>query len=98
MCMYAVMCTDHSTKKQHREVGMLTVVTSVSIAGVLVNTLAQYVRDAGSIPALDTLFHVFIPSTMQAAATMIMLCVVRCVNLLCVCIYISCVCPLPVCM
>ena len=44
----------------HREVGVGIVVTSGSLCDLMVSTLAGNVIDVGSIPALGTIFLIFI--------------------------------------
>ena len=45
-----------SGKESHKQLGAGTVVTSGSLAGVMVSTLALIAKEASSIPALGTLF------------------------------------------
>ena len=56
--MSVVGCTDLSGKELHRQVGMGKMVTSVSLGGIMVSTLAWNARDVGSI--LGTVFPIFI--------------------------------------
>ena len=51
-----VFCTDLSGEVSHREVGMGSVLTSGSLCGVVVNTLAQNASDVGLNPALGAIF------------------------------------------
>ena len=63
-------------------------VTPRSLGGVMISTLGQNVRDVGLIPALGTIFPIFITAMPLGAVTMI-LCAVWLLNLPCVCyIYI----------
>ena len=52
----AVLCTDLSGKESHRRGRM---VTSESLGGALISTVAQNARDVGSIPTLYTIFPIF---------------------------------------
>ena len=65
------------------------VVTSGSLHGVMVYTLVRNAREVGSIPALDTIFPIFIPPMTLFVVTMIpyKLCPVWSLNLRCVCIW-----------
>ena len=47
----------------HKQVGMGIVVKSGSLCGVMVSTLARNASDVGSIPALSTIFPIFITTT-----------------------------------
>ena len=87
---YVVVSTDLSGKEPHRQVGVGSTVTSRSLGGKLVSTLARNVRDVGSIPVLSAIFSIFVTPTTLVAVTRIlyMLCVVCVLNLPCVCIYI----------
>ena len=58
-----VVCTNLSGKEPHRQAGIGKVVTSGSLGDVMVSTLAQNARGVGSIPALGTIFPIFITST-----------------------------------
>ena len=55
-----VVCTDFSGKEPHGQAGVGMVLTSGSLGGVIVSTLARNARDVGSIPALGTIFPIFI--------------------------------------
>ena len=58
------MCADLSGKKLHRQVGVGRMVTSGSLGCIMVSTLPQECRrDVGSIPALGTVFPIFITPT-----------------------------------
>ena len=56
-----VVCTDLSGKELHRQVGVARVVTSRSLGGVIVSTLAWNARGVHSIPALGAILSTFIP-------------------------------------
>ena len=58
-----VVYTDLLGKKLHRQVDVGTVVTSGSLGGIMVSTLAQNASDVGSIPLLGTIFPIFITPT-----------------------------------
>ena len=59
-----VVCIDLSGKDLYRQVGVIRVVTSGSLGGVIVCTLAWNARDMGSISVQGTIFPVFItPAT-----------------------------------
>ena len=81
--MYVVVSPDLSGKEQCRKVAVGRVVTSGSLGGVMVRTLAWNARDVGSIPALGTIFRIFITFTTLVALTMILnkLCAVLLLNL-----------------
>ena len=49
MWMSVIVCTDLSGKESPRQVGVGTEVTSGSLGGVMVSTLAGNARDVGSI-------------------------------------------------
>ena len=52
-------------QEPHRQEGVGSKVTSGSLAGEMVSTLAQNARDLGLIPAVGTLFSIFItPKTL----------------------------------
>ena len=55
-----VVYTDLSGKELHRQVVMGRVVTSESLGGVMVSTLARYTRDAGLILTLGAMLPIFI--------------------------------------
>ena len=55
-----VVCTDPSGKEPHREVGVGRMVTSGSLCGVMVSTLARNARDVDLISALGTIFTLLI--------------------------------------
>ena len=57
-------------KELHRQVGMGILVTSVSLGGVMVSILARNARYVGSIPAVGTLFPIFIIPTTYASGTL----------------------------
>ena len=62
--MNVVVYTYLSSKEPHRQAGVSSMVTSGSLGGVMVNTLAHNVRDVGTIPALGIIFPIFItPNT-----------------------------------
>ena len=63
MLLVITVCTDLSGKEAHRQVGMDKVVTSRSLAGVMVSTMAQNARDMGRITTLGTIFPIFITPT-----------------------------------
>ena len=67
-----VICTDLSGKELHRQLGVGIVVTSESICGVVISTLAWNVRDVGSIPTLSMIFPIFITPTTVVAVTRIL--------------------------
>ena len=69
-------------------VGVGRVVTSKSLGGVMVCTLAQNVTDVGSIPALDILFPILI-TLLPRQWCRDQLCAVWLLNLSSVCIYES---------
>ena len=56
-----VVCTDLSDSgmEPHRLVGIDRVMTSASLGGVVVSTLARHTRDVGSIPALGAILPYF---------------------------------------
>ena len=58
---------DLSCQEPHRQVCEDRLVTSGSLAGVMVITLAQTARDMGSIPAIGAIFALFISSTLFSA-------------------------------
>ena len=58
-----VGCTDLSSKELHRQIGVGIVVTSGSLHGVMVSTLAQNAKDVGSILALGTIIPIFVSPT-----------------------------------
>ena len=58
--MSVIVCTDLSGKAPHREVGLGSMVTSVSLGGEMVSTLAQNASDVGLITALGPIFPIFI--------------------------------------
>ena len=58
--MSVLVCTDLSGKEPHRQVGMGRVMTSGSLGGVMLSTLAQNARDIGSMSTLGTIFPIFI--------------------------------------
>ena len=94
--MTAAVCTDLSGKELHRQVGMSSIVTTGSLVGVMVSTLAQNARGVGLIPALGTIVPIFITPVMLVAMAMILykLCDVWLLNLPCACVYVW---SLPVC-
>ena len=51
-----VDCTHFPGKELHRHVGMDRMVTSGSLDGGMVSTVAQNARDVGSIPILCAIF------------------------------------------
>ena len=51
---------------------MFIVVTSGSLGGVIVSTLAQNARDEGLIPILGAIFPIFITPTTLVAVTVIL--------------------------
>ena len=55
-----VVCTDFWDKEPYRKVGVGSMVTSGTLCGVMVSTLAQNAKDVGLIPALGTIFLIFI--------------------------------------
>ena len=55
-----VVCTDFSGKEPHRQVGVVRVVTSGSLGGEMVGTLAQSAKDVSSFPALGAIFPISI--------------------------------------
>ena len=55
-----IVCTDFSGREQPRQVDVGSVATSGSSGGAMVSTLVQNARDVGSIPALGTIFSIFI--------------------------------------
>ena len=67
-----VVCTHLPDRELHRQVGRSRVVKSGSLDGVMVNTLAQNVRDVGSIPTLGTIFPFVNTSTRLVSITTIM--------------------------
>ena len=65
-----LVCTDLSCKEQHRQVGIGSVITSDSLGGEMVSTLAWNARDVGLIPILGSIFPIFIiPTTLVAITT-----------------------------
>ena len=86
MGMSVVVCTDLSGKEPHSNVGVVTVVTSGSLGGVMVSILVQNARDAGSIPSIGTICLIFI-----APMTYIHIYACKCLHLyiyVCINIYI----------
>ena len=64
-----------SGKKPHRQVGVGTVVTSLSSRGIMVRALARNTRDVGSIPILDKIFPIsFTPTTILNFSCDVLLC------------------------
>ena len=60
-----VVCTYLSGKELHRQVYVDIVVTSGSLHGVMVRTLAWNDRDVSSVSSLGTIFPIFItPATL----------------------------------
>ena len=57
-----VLCTDHSDKTTHRQVGMDRVVALGSAVGVMPTTLAWNARVLRAIPTVGTIFPIFITS------------------------------------
>ena len=55
-----VVCTHLSGKDPHRQVAVGKVVRSGSLGGVMISALAWNAREVGSIPALSTIFPIFI--------------------------------------
>ena len=66
---------------------MGNVLMSGIVGGVMVSILAQHARDVGSIPALGTIFPIFITPMTLLAVTMILckLYTIWLLNLPCVC-------------
>ena len=65
MCIiipFLVVCIDFTGEELHRHVGVDTVITSRSLGGVMIITLARNARDVRSILALGTIFSIFITS------------------------------------
>ena len=58
-----VVYTALSGRNPHRQVGVGSMVTSGSLGAVMVSTLAWNARDVGLIPALGTMFPIFITPT-----------------------------------
>ena len=58
--MSVVVGTNLVYKEPHRQVGVGRVMTSGSLGGVMVSTLAQNSKDARSVSALGTVFPIFI--------------------------------------
>ena len=58
--MCVVVSTDLSDKELQRHVDMGSMVISKSLEGVVSGTLVQNARDVGSIPALGTIFPIFV--------------------------------------
>ena len=85
-----VVCTDLWSKELHRQVGVGIVVTSGSLHGVMVSTLARTAKGVCSIPFLGTIFPIFITFMTLFAMTMILykLHIVSLLNLLCMYVYI----------
>ena len=68
--MLFIVSTDLSGIEPHRKGSMGRVVTSGSLGGLMVSTLALNARDVGSIPARGALFLIFItPTTILIQAT-----------------------------
>ena len=65
-----VVCTDLSGNEVHSNVIMGMVVISGCLGDPLVSTLAWNVRDVGLIPALGTIFPIFVTPTTLGAMTM----------------------------
>ena len=63
LAVFVVVYTYLSGKQLHRQTCTGRVVTSGTVGGELVNTLAQNVRDVALIPALGTIFSIFITPT-----------------------------------
>ena len=63
-----VDCINLSGNKLHTHVG----VDTVSLGAVMDSTLAWNARDVGSIPALSTIFLIFITPTLLVAVTIIL--------------------------
>ena len=59
--MSVVVCTDLIDLEQLRQVGVYMAMTSRSLSGKMIRTLAWNLRDVGSIPVLGTLFPIFTP-------------------------------------
>ena len=57
------VCSDLRSKEPHRHIGAGKVVTSRSLADVMVSTLAQIATYVGSNPSLFTRFDIFISPT-----------------------------------
>ena len=55
-----VVCIDLSVKEPHTQLGVGRVVTSGTQCGEMIRTLAQKVRDLGTIPALGATFRIYI--------------------------------------
>ena len=64
-----IVCTDLRGKELHRLVGMGIVVKSGSPCGVMISTLDWKGRDVCSIPALGTIFPIFITPVIQVPVT-----------------------------
>ena len=65
--MSVVLYNDLSGKELHRQVGTGRVMTSGSLGGVMVSTLAQDARVVGTIPILAVIFPMFItPRTISS--------------------------------
>ena len=67
-----VGCTNLSTQEPHRRVGLGRVVTSSSLGGVMINTLARHAKDVGSIPTIGAKFPIFITPMKLIPVTMIL--------------------------
>ena len=63
-----IVCIDLSGNELHRQVSIGIVVTSGNLYGVMVRIQAQNARDVGSLPALGTIFPIFItPMTISTS-------------------------------
>ena len=73
-----------------KEINHITAIGCRNHDPEMVSALTQNARDVSSIPALGTMFPIFItPTTLVAMTTIVyMLCMVWLLNLPCVCIYV----------
>ena len=63
--MGVVVCTDLSDMKSHRQEGVGTVVTSESLGGVMISTLARNARHVDSLSTLGTIFPIFVTNDLH---------------------------------
>ena len=67
-----MVSTDFLGKEPHRQVDVDSVVTSGSLGGVMVSTLAWNASDVDPIPALGAIFPIFITPVTLVAMSMIL--------------------------
>ena len=63
-CPTVLVRTDLSSKEPHRQVGVGRMVTSGSLGGIMVSTLARNARDVRSIPTVGAIFPIFLGGVM----------------------------------